>query len=272
MIWEDDHLWQINPMYRAQAIELIGKLKTLQLPGHMAKPAASFLTTQNWDDLPVRIESPGIAIVTIEGPIVRSSWWWTSYETLSATFDRLRDSREIKAVVLRFNSPGGSASGIKECAQALDLLAESKLTVAQVDGGCYSAAYLLACRCGSICCPASDHIGNIGTVLSMVDYSEAFKQAGLRSVVKRTGAIKGIGIVGDAITSVQEEFLQHLVDIHFANFREAVVTGREFTDDEFAAVSDGRWWVGDEAIENRVIDQVSTLKDTLQMIRKQIAA
>lgn len=270
MKWEDNHLWQINPMFREQALELMEKSRTLQKE-HRLNAKAWLEVSDNWDDLPVRIEAPGIAIVTIDGPIVRSSWWYTSYETLCMTFDRLRASSLINAVVLRFNSPGGSASGIKECIDCLDQLATAKLTVAQVDGGCYSAAYMLASRCGSICCPSSDHIGNIGTVLSLYDYSDLFKQSGIRPVIKRTGPIKGIGILGDKISPAQDAFLQHLVDAHFVNFREAVITGRGMSDEEFDAVSDGRWWLGSEAVSLKVSDRVSTLKETIESIRSQLA-
>lgn len=272
MKWEDDHLWQINPMFREKAVELMEKSRTLQVPDGRLTPKSFLQSSENWDDLPVRIEAPGIAIVTIDGPIVRSSWWWTSYETLCVTFDRLRASSLVNAVVLRFNSPGGTAAGIKECVDSLDQLATAKLTVAQVDGGCYSAAYMLASRCGTICCPASDHIGNIGTVLSLYDYSDLFKQAGIKPVIKRTGPIKGIGIMGDKISPAQDEFLQHLVDAHFANFRDAVISGRGMSDDEFAAVSDGRWWLGSEAVDLKVSDRVSTLKETVESIRSQLAA
>lgn len=231
----------------------------------------SYGTLDRSDDrygrLPVEMHSRSIAIVDVVGPLVnRESYWAASYPQLSEAFSILREDGSIKAVVVRFNTPGGTVSGLDQCAKTLDALASEKLTIAQNDGGCYSAGYFLASQCGEIVSGPTDHVGNIGTVISVDDFSEYFKQLGVRSVTKKTGPIKGLGTFGDPITAVQEEFLQHLVDEHFAEFRNAVMSGRGMTDEQFAAVSDGRWWLGREAIENGIIDRISTLSETLQQL------
>jgi protease-4 len=215
----------------------------------------------------------GIAIVSVVGPLV-NLWnpWTANYPLLTAAFDKCRNSMDVKAVIVRFNTPGGTVSGLHECAKALDQLSNEKLTIAQNDGGCYSAGYYLATRCGEIFSGPTDQLGNIGTVTSLYDFSKYFEAEGVRTIVKRTGPIKGLGIMGDPVTEAQEMFLQENVEQHFSYFRESVMTGRSMTEEEFDAVSDGRWWLGTQAIENKIIDKVSTMQETLIAVRKNLLA
>lgn len=283
--WHDSLLWSIRPDCHHDARTIVERIAQhnagmltpdaagLHRDALWKKVTADFAKWFDLEELPIDIVEGGIAIVSVIGPIVNLCNPWTaSYPLLSAAFDRCRNSLDIKAVIVRFNTPGGTCSGLYECAKALDLLSSEKLTIAQNDGGCYSAGYYLATRCGTICSGPTDQLGNIGTVLSLYDLSKSFEAEGIRTIVKRTGPIKGIGIAGDPVTDLQETFLQSNVDAHFEYFRDAVMTGRNMSEEEFAAVSDGRWWLGNQAIENKIIDVVSTMQETLSLVRRQIAA
>lgn len=283
--WHDSLLWSIRPDCHPDARTIVERIAQYN-SGVMTPDSAGLHRDALWrkatadyarwfelDELPIDIVEGGIAIVSVIGPIVDICNPWTAnYPLLTAAFEKCRNSLDIKAVVVRFKTPGGTVSGLYECAKSLDQLAADKLTIAQNDGGCYSAGYYLATRCGSICSGPTDQLGNIGTVLRLYDLSKYFTDVGIRTIVKRTGPIKGIGIEGDPVTDLQEAFLQSNVDAHFEYFREAVITGRGMSEEEFAAVSDGRWWLGNQAIENKIIDRVSTLQETLSAVRRQIAA
>jgi len=269
--WSDSMLWSIRPDCRAEAA---AAMKRLQVEGRglhrdalqedWARYVAKVL---DMDLLPIDMHGDRIAVISVVGPLVNEINAWTAnYPLLTQAFDRCRQDNNILAVVVRFKTPGGTVSGLAECAAALKSLSDTKLTVAQNDGGCYSAGYFLAAHCGEIYSAETDHIGNIGTVISLDDFSEFYKQSGVRSVTKKTGALKGLGIFGDPITDVQEAFLQHMVDEHFSDFKAAVTNGRGMTDEQFAAVSDGRWWLGREAAVNGIVDGVATLKQTLTAI------
>lgn len=271
MSWSDSLLWSIRPDCRSEASELMKRLtvegRGLHRDSMQDEWTRYIAKVLDMDMLPIDMHGERIAVVSVVGPLVNEVNPWTAnYPLLTQAFNRLQADNNILAVVVRFKTPGGTVSGLAECCLALNKLSDSKLTIAQNDGGCYSAGYFMASHCGEIHCSATDHIGNIGTVISLDDYSELYKENGIRSVTKKTGPIKGLGIFGDPITDVQETFLQHMVDEHFAEFRNAVMSGRQMTDEQFAAVSDGRWWLGREAISNGIIDRISTLGETLQLI------
>lgn len=274
MNWHDSLLWNIRPDCKPEAVAVLSEIRAAGLHrDNLSRGVTKAFA--NWfglDELPIDTVDENIAVVSVVGPLVNVANPFTaSYPMLKAAFEKVRESRQFEACVVRFKSPGGTVSGLQDCAAALDQLANEKLTVAQVDGGCYSAAYYLASQCGTICCGPTDHVGNIGCVMSLDDYSEMWRAAGVRSVTKKTGPLKGLGIFGDPITDAQETFLQALVDQHFAHFRDAVMSGRGMTDEQFDAVSSGAFWLGETAIGLNLIDHVSTLDQTIETIRNQLA-
>ncbi len=279
MTWQDSMLWNIRPDCAAEARATLEQLGELQVGADGLHRDNIFRkATQAWarafqlDELPIDYLNDGrIAIVSVVGALVNLVNPLTAnYPALTAAFQRLETEGRVEAVLVRFRSPGGTVSGLMDCSGALDRLSEQKLTVAQVDGGCFSAAYYLAAQCGTIACGRADHVGSIGTILTLEGWSEAYAQAGIRRVTKRTGQLKAIGILGDPVTSPQEQFLQALVDQHFAHFRESVTNGRGFTAEEFTAVASGAFWLGETAVELGLIDRVSSIDETLAAIREQI--
>lgn len=282
--WHDSLLWSIRPdaiqsardickQIAERASDLTPDSAGLHRDAMWKKITSEYAKWFDLDELPMDMIDSKIAVISVVGPLVNLCNPWTAnYPLLTAAFEKCRNSLDIQAVIVRFNTPGGTVSGLHECATALDALASTKLTIAQNDGGCYSAGYYLATRCGSICSGPTDQLGNIGTVTSLYDFSQYLQQEGIRTIVKRTGPIKGLGIMGDPVTELQETFLQENVDAHFAYFREAVIEGRGMSEEQFAAVSDGRWWLGAQAIENGIIDLISTMPETVERVRKQIYA
>lgn len=274
MIWSDTMLWQIHPHYVGQVSSLLEKIRSEglhrdNLDRKITRTVAGWL---DLDELPVDRLPNGIAVVTVTGPLVKEWTYWTaSYRALTAAFRMCRESADVKAVVVKFDTPGGTVDGLWDCASELTKLADEKLTIAQIDGGCYSAGYYLAAFCGEIHCGPTNHVGNIGTVLSLVDASEAYRAKGLRSVTLKTGEIKGVGIEGDPVTEPQQEFLQDLVDQHFMHFKAAIMNGRGMSDEQFAAVSDGSWWLGEKALGLGLVDRISTLEETLKAVGTYLA-
>jgi signal peptide peptidase SppA len=281
--WHDSLLWSIRPDCAIEAQKIVERIAAHS--GAVVTPDAAGLHRENlwksitksyarWfdmDELPIDMIGDSIAVVSVSGPLVNLVNPWTAnYPALNQSFELIRDNNAIKACMVLFNTPGGTVSGLKECADILDSLAETKLTIAQNNGGCYSAGYYLASRCGTICSGETDQIGNIGTVSTLYDYSKYFEENGIRTIVKRTGPIKGLGIPGDPVTDMQEQFLEHLTQAHFAYFRDAVTGGRNLSEEEFATVSDGRWWLGSEAIGLKLIDLISTHKETISLLKQQV--
>ena len=217
---------------------------------------------------PLDYTEDGIAIVRIAGPMIKgkSSPFVSNYAAIGDALDELLETPPL-AVVLSIDSPGGMVAGAEDCVRKINQLAEKTLVVASVGGDCLSAAYRLASQCGSIWATADSNIGSLGTYWQLLDFSQAFAQDGIRSVLLTTGPLKGVGAVGEAISEEQQAFLQSKVDEMNARFMADLTTGRGLSAEQLAAVSDGRWWLAAEAAGLGLVDQLGSLDDVLAAIR-----
>jgi ClpP class serine protease len=134
----------------------------------------------------------------------------------------------IAAVVLHFDSPGGTAVGNSEAAAQLRGLqaATGKPVYGFTDTLSASAAYCLMSACAGIGVTPSATVGSIGTFCQLVDESGAWAQAGLKLHVIKSGPHKAAGMPGEPVTEAVLAQFQSIVDGHFSLFRSAVLTGR----------------------------------------------
>lgn len=227
-----------------------------------------------WIDVepePLELTEDGIAIVYVEGVLTTreaDSWdlFGSNYEQLAGVFERLL-AGPVMPVVIRFDTPGGHAIGIERVAQLVAMLADTRLVVAHVANCCCSAGYRLASQCGTIVSLPDADVGSIGTMCQLFDYSKWFEVEGVRSVLLKTGAFKGLGALGEPVTEEQTAFLQSDVDQMNAGFLEDVKRGRGFSDEQLAAVSDGRWYSAAAGRDLGLVDWIGSFEEVLAGIR-----
>jgi signal peptide peptidase SppA len=203
----------------------------------------------------------GVAILPINGPLLKGYdafiCWWFGYFSV----DRLQDAlvelaarSDVGVIVFRFSSPGGIVTGIPETAQQIaELEKTGKFTVAFSDTMVCSAAYWLACHCGSFFATPSADIGSIGTYIALYDYSERLKAIGIKLELFRRGKYKGIGVIGKKLTSEEREFLDADVGRTNDRFTSAVRARRGKVADD---TMQGQWFDGEEALSRNLVDDV----------------
>lgn len=206
-----------------------------------------------------------VSVFRLEGVLVQRAEWYDECDGTALAEQILAASRDenVKSGILFVESPGGQCAATPGVAAAIDAFAAAKPIVTQVGQCCCSAAYWLAARTHKIYAGPTSEVGNIGVKSLLYDFSEYFKEMGVLPVDTTTGAIKSIGTLGTPVTDAQREFLRERVDFWMAKFKTAVITGRQFTDEEWSAVSDGRWAPGEVAITLRLIDAVQLFHTTL---------
>lgn len=216
------------------------------------------------DDRPSLIQTfaeGGVAVLKISGPMVRrKSWYYSSYQVLREDLLFLQANNAISAAVMVFDSPGGEAMGLVETCEVLDQF--SKPLVAFVEGYCTSAALRLACHCDQILASADAEVGNIGTRISLDDYSEMNRINGVRRFDFVTGYAKAIGSCGSPVTEQQQAFLQQWVERLQVGFRNSLKS-RGLSASQIAAVSTGEWWDAVQAQSLGLVDGVSTLSQVV---------
>jgi len=222
------------------------------------------------DSKPLTMTDDGIAVVSVIGPLYKGkSPFVSNYKSISEALAAIEQMDHLPPVVLRIDSPGGMVAGLDPVLEQIDRLSEKTLVVASINGMGASAAYRIASKAGSIFASRDSEVGSIGTYWQLLDYSEAFQKAGIRSVLLTTGDYKGLGATGEKLTPKQIAFLQESVDQSNSQFLEDVRRGRGMTDTNLDEVSDGRWWQAGDAEQLNLIDGVASFESVLDMIRSQ---
>jgi signal peptide peptidase SppA len=200
------------------------------------------------------------ALIPVEGVIGRKfdtclySSGVTSVDVLQRIVAAASEDPEVDGLLLAFDSPGGLATGVPECAAAIRAVRASKTVIAYADGLCCSAAYWLASQAHAVYATPSARVGSIGAYMAMLDSSRANEMAGLKVEMLASGPFKGAGYPGTALTDPQRAMLQANVDTVAAQFKAAVRDGRQQPIDD--SVMQGQDFNVTDAMAAGLIDSV----------------
>jgi len=196
-----------------------------------------------------------VAIVELSGEIFDS-------QPVVDQLDRYGKDSSIKAIVLRINSPGGSAAASQEIYDAVNRvrLKKKKIVVASIGAVGASGAYYAACATDKILANAGALTGSIGVIAQWYSYGDLLKWARMKDVVIKSGEFKDTGDPGRDLTDAERAYLQHLIDDTYGQFVDAVARGRKMSPEAVKALADGRVFTGREAKANKLIDEVGDLQ------------
>jgi len=219
-----------------------------------------------------------VAVVSIRGPLTNregamTRWGgWVSYEWITSTVDSLVADPGVKAIVLDFESPGGSAMGVAEAADRIREAGKQKMIVAVSNGWCCSAAYFLASQAREVIVPASSQTGSIGCYSYHVDYSAQNEKFGVKVTYIYAGKYK---VEMNADAPLDDEALrreQEVVDAYYTQFVDAVARGRGARSETVRnGFGEGRSLMGAEAVKERLADRIGTLEDVVAGLARRSA-
>jgi len=213
----------------------------------------------------------GVAVVGVRGIIAKhadqvngsSQPQGSSVERIRAGLDRAMADENVRKIVLRIESAGGSVDGIADLADAVADANETKPVVAFADDLAASAAYWIGSQAGRFYANQSALVGSIGVYAVAIDSSAAAAAEGLRFVLVTTGPNKGAGMPGTEITDQHVAAWQEMIDETMEMFGAAVAKGRGLGAEQLAAVTDGRVWVADHAKRLGLVDAVMTFEQAV---------
>lgn len=208
----------------------------------------------------------GVAVVPIVGPIMRRATMFdrisgaTSIAQIQTQFKEAL-GMDAKAVMLKFDTPGGDVTGIAETAQMIfDARSKTpKPVIAFSEGVMASAGYWLAAQTDRIITTPDATTGSIGVIVKLLDTTRAEKNIGLDTHVLRTGPNKATGI--GPITDAQLEVYREIRDEAFSAFTKAVENGRNMKLSDDAKT--GRIYTGAQALKDGLVDELMTFTETI---------
>lgn len=154
-----------------------------------------------------------------------------SAKNLQQNIEALASDDTVKNIVLVFDSPGGTVTGVPEAADAIYKARQSKSVLAYADGLCASAAYWLASQASEISCLGSGDVGSVGVRMAHTDCSAAMEGAGVKvtSISAPEGGFKTEGSPFEPLSPDSLAYFQGEVNAIYSQFIGAVARGRETT-------------------------------------------
>ena len=210
-----------------------------------------------------------IGLVSIAGTILDGSQPRGSAggENISAMIKEARNEKNLKALVLRVNTPGGSAFAseiIRE--QVLAIKDRGIPIVVSMGGLAASGGYWISADSDYIFAHESSVTGSIGVAAILFDAQETIKKIGLNEDGVSNSPFAGSLNNGVLLSSPSEEvvdLIQGNVDRLYNDFIEIVVNGRGISIEEANLIAKGRVWSGIDALEVGLIDQIGSLDDAI---------
>jgi protease-4 len=255
-------IWAVDPEWFVAAFAAVqsGAWPMVAVPGDDGQ-APSYRTTED-----------GIAVIDIDGQITkgRSKFGGVSSVDVRRMIRAAANDAEVKASLLRVDSPGGTADGLHELATEIVRADARKPVYAHVEGSAASGAYWAASQARHVAASPMSMVGSIGAFTVVYDTSGRAAMDGIKVHVVSTGEFKGMGVPGSPVTEAQLEHIRERVNDVNAFFLNAVKTGRGFGD-EIAEVADGRMWIAEKARGLKLVDSVRSLDDTFAAIRSELA-
>ena len=213
--------------------------------------------------------SDGVALIPIEGPLTKKPsiysvlFGGSSTLLIQRAIEQALADDQIKAIVLKIDSPGGSVDGMAELGDVIFEGRKIKQIIAQVTGLAASAGYYIASQAKQIFAQRMDLVGSIGTRMLIYDWNRFFENAGVTAIAIHTGPLKSAGALGTDITKDQQAYFQSIVDDYFADFVKMVARGRRVSQSKVKEWADGRVYPATEAMVNGLVDGIQTLEVTL---------
>lgn len=189
-----------------------------------------------------------IALVVVEGVI-------TTNPQRMAVIEGLGENENVKGVIVRINSPGGTTAGGEELYEALSALRAQKPVIAVINEVGASAAYMTAIATDRIIARRLSIVGSIGVLFNHVDASGLLETIGIDFDKVASGPLKAEPDTDEAMSDEVRASLQALVDDSFFWFVDIVAERRGLTRSATLALSDGRIVNGRVALEAGLIDE-----------------
>jgi len=178
--------------------------------------------------------------------------------------EKIKNDESIDAVVLRVNSPGGSALASDIIWREIELLKKEKPVVVSMGNYAASGGYYIACGADSILADANTITGSIG-VFSVIPNIEGFMKNKLGITFDRvkTGQYADVPSATRTMNATEERFMQSGVDSVYHTFTSRVAKGRKKSIEYIDSIAQGRVWIGSDAVKVGLVDKIGNLNDAL---------
>lgn len=249
--------------------EVIAELKTLS-----GTDVKKDIKTVNIADYPLseKDEASGtssnrIAMIYANGEITsgEGSDEVMGSERISRAIRKARTDDKVKAIVLRVNSPGGSALASDVIWREVVLTKKVKPIVVSMGDVAASGGYYIACAADSIYAQPNTITGSIGVFGIIPNMKNFFNdKLGITFDNVKTGQFADLGSVNRPLTEAERLIIQNEVNKIYFSFTQKVATGRKKSQSYIDSIGQGRVWTGSEALKIGLVDKLGNINDAIK--------
>jgi protease-4 len=185
-------------------------------------------------------------------------------DEMSEAFKSAREDDDVRAVILRVNSPGGSMLASELIGREVDLTAKKKPVVVSMSGYAASGGYLISIPAAKIIAEPGTITGSIGVLGGKFNISPAAQKLYANTDAASRGANVGMFDMWTDFTPAQSKQFQDDIMRNYQYFLKQVAAGRHITVEQADTVAQGRVWTGDQALKLKLVDSLGGLDDAME--------
>ena len=204
-----------------------------------------------------------IAVVYATGEIDGNSESSMDSEKMAETLADLADDESVKAVVLRVNSPGGSAFGSEQIWHATQLVKAQKPFIVSMGDYAASGGYYISCAADTIVAQPTTITGSIGIFGLLPNVEKLADKIGVAVDGVKTHEYADFGNMSRPVTAGERQLYQRYVERGYELFVQRCADGRHRTPEAIKLVAEGRVWTGADAQKIGLVDLLGNLDDAI---------
>ncbi|MEP2025921.1 MAG: signal peptide peptidase SppA [Reichenbachiella sp.] len=209
-----------------------------------------------------------VAVIVADGEIVSGNGDLESVgsEKFMKAIKTARESKRVKAVVIRINSPGGSMVASDVMWNEIMLTKKEKPVIASMSNMAASGGYYMAMPCDTIVAQPMTITGSIG-IFGMIPNLGGFleNKLGITNDGVSTGQFSDLYRVSSALNPQEKAIIQTSVERGYETFTSKAAEGRGMTQDDIKEIASGRVWTGSQAKERGLVDILGTYNDAVSL-------
>lgn len=212
----------------------------------------------------------GVAYIQVSGLLVKHPNFFTryygdtSYDELAREIRHLSEDDGIRAIVMLFNTPGGTVAGVADCADAIYATRDKKPIIALANDMAASGGIWLATAASEFAVTQTSMSGSIGVVITITEYSKIYQEMGIGKHVIRSGEFKAIGGPDEPLSDKFRASIQERSDRIYDLFIRSVARHLATSEQHVATnLADGHVFFGDQAVEVGLASRVTTLENII---------
>ena len=183
--------------------------------------------------------------------------------------EKLAEDDDVKAVVLRVNSPGGSAYASEQIWHAMTSLKAKKPVVVSMGGYAASGGYYISCPANYIIAEPTTITGSIGIFGMFPDFSGLLtEKMGIKFDEVKTNKHAAFGTMSRPFNAEEMALLEQYIDRGYQLFRKRVADGRKQSVEAIEKIAQGRVWLANDALKNKLVDEIGSLDKAIEKAAK----